>query len=210
MSEYPYPLFSEDGKVNCQLCGKPFLVIAPKHLETHGVTYSEYKLRFPDVPLSCEEFYTRSSYGKEKQIFVKETLDAFEEEVEVLEEPEIDDEIDIEEVLTKDKPNKPEDFCDISKDKVLDHLRCFFTNIRKDYMIQIFSPSEMLLFETISDFADPVLKINVEFPNCFWHNLDTHIKPNREITLQTNGWKVIKIKSKAPTFDQIKDALESS
>jgi len=209
MSEYPYPLFSEDGKVNCQICGKPFLVIAPKHLQTHGITYSEYKLRFPDVPLSCEEFYTRSSYGKEKQIFVKDTLDSFDEEIEVLEEPEIEDEIDIKEVLTKDKP-KSEDMFDKVKDKILDHLRSFFTNIRKDYMIQIFTPDKSLIFETISDFADPVLKINIEFPNCFWHNENSYAKPNRNTTLEQYGWKVIEITSKAPTFDEIKNSLDSS
>ena len=209
MSEYSYPFFNEEGKVNCQICGKPFLVIAPKHLAGHGIVYSEYKLRFPDAPLSCEEFDKQSKYGKEKKIFVQETLDEIGEEVEILEDPMIDEEIDLEKAFT-DEICDTGDICDKSKNKILDHLRVFFTNVRKDYLIQIFAPGQNLLFETISDFSDPVLKINIEFPNTFWHNKDAHFKPNRTISLQQYGWKVIEIKSNAPTYEQIKTAIESS
>ena len=110
-------------------------------------------------------------------------------------------------MFNKEVPES-EDICVTSKNKILDHLRSFFTNIRKDYMIQIFASGDNLLFETITDFADPVLQINIEFPNCFWHNQDTYIKPNREVTLSQYGWKVIEIKSKAPTFDQIRKIIE--
>jgi hypothetical protein len=212
MSEYSYPFFSEEGKVNCQLCGKPFLVIAPKHLATHGVIYSEYKLRFPNAPLSCEEFEKQSKYGKEKKIFVEETLDKIEEdfeEVEVLEDPSIDEEIDLEKAFT-DEVSDTGDICDKSKNKILDYLRSFYTNVRKDYMIQIFDLEKNLLFETISDFSDPVLKVNIEFPKTFWHNRDAYIKPSRKVTLQQYGWKVIEINSNSPTYEQIKTAIESS
>jgi len=209
MNEYPYPIFSEDGKVNCQLCGKPFLVIAPKHLSTHGVTYSEYKLRFPDVPLSCEEFYTRSSYGKEKQIFVKETLDSFEDEIEVEKDPIVEGEINIE-MLADDIKESSKDICVTLKNKTLEHLKSFFTNIKKDFVIQIFSPNNLLVFETISDFSDPVLKINIEFPKCFWHNQSVYTQMNRDNILKENGWKVIRINSNSPTFEQIKNSIKSS
>lgn len=207
MSEYSYPFFNEEGKVLCQVCGKPYLVIAPKHLATHGIVYSEYKLRFPDAPLSCEEFDGLSKYGREKQIFVDETLSEMGEEVEVLEDPKIEEELDIEEIFIKDHIESSDIF-HTAKNKILDHLRSFFTNIRKDYMIQIVAPDGRTLFETISDFADPILKIDVEFPKCFWHNEDAHIKPNRKITLEEYGWKIIEINSKAPTFDQIKKEVE--
>ena len=62
--EYPHPLFSEDKKVVCQICGKPFQVISPKHLAQHNLRYAEYKLRFPDAPLSNSEFAASSKYGK--------------------------------------------------------------------------------------------------------------------------------------------------
>lgn len=216
MNEYSYPFFNEDGKVNCQLCGKPFLVIAPKHLATHKIVYSEYKLRFPNAPLSCEEFEGRSKHGKEKQIFVKQSLEEIKkedeeikEEIEVLEDPSIEEEINIEKALTRDISDTG-DICDRSKNKILDVLRSFYTNIRKDYMIQIYSIDGHLIFESISDFSDPVLKVNIEFTNCFWHNKDSYIKPNRNVTLRQYGWQVIEIKSKSPTFEQIKKAIESS
>ena len=74
--EYPYPLLNkEDGKVSCQLCGKSFLVITPRHLSTHNVTYSEYKMRFPNAPLSCEEFAIRGKYGKDKDLFMEQMIE---------------------------------------------------------------------------------------------------------------------------------------
>ena len=205
--EYSYPFFSEEGKVLCQVCGKPYLVIAPKHLATHGIVYSEYKLRFPDAPLSCEEFDGLSKYGREKQIFVDETLAEMGEEIEVSEDPEVEEELDIEEIFTKEY-TRSGDMFNVAKNKILDHLRSFFTNIRKDYMIQIFTPDKRLLFETISDFSDPVLKVNVEFPKCFWHNRDAYVKPNRTVTLEQDGWKIIEINSNNPTYEQIKKAIE--
>ena len=40
MSEYPFPFFNEEGKVNCQICGKSYLVIVPRHLALHNIVYS--------------------------------------------------------------------------------------------------------------------------------------------------------------------------
>lgn len=210
MSEYPFPFFDEEGKVNCQICGKSYLVIVPRHLATHDVVYSEYKLRFPGAPLSSEEFDGRSKFGKEKQIFVKDTLAEIEDEVYVDEEPEIEEEINLEQILVKESDSKSQDICNSSKDKILDHLRSFFMNIRKDHMIRIFSPDGRLLFESISDFADPVLKIDIEFPKTFWHNEGAYINPNRKGTLEMYGWKIIEINSVAPTFKQISKAISSS
>ncbi|MFW9871475.1 MAG: hypothetical protein ACFFG0_00025 [Candidatus Thorarchaeota archaeon] len=209
MNEYSYPFFSEEGKVNCQICGKGYLVIAPRHLATHGVEYSEYKLRYPDAPLSCEEFGTQSKYGKEKNIFVQETLEELDEEVEVLESPVIEEEIDLVKSF-EDEITNSGDICVTSKNKILNYLKTHFSNVRKDYMIQLFSPDKFLLFETISDFADPVLKVNIEFPKTFWHNQDAYVKPSRDVTLKRNGWKVIKINSNAPTYEQIRKAIERS
>ena len=221
MSEYDYEPFSEDGKVVCQICGKSFLVISPRHLGTHNITYSEYKLRFPDAPLSCEEFNARGKYGKEKRIFVEDELKKFDEPIveqnEIKEDddipehdvnPTIDEEIDFEQVLETVKP-KSLDICDTSKDAVLDCLRAFFTNIKKDYMIQIFGPNNALEFEYITDFADPVLKINVEFPNAFWHNRMAYVDASRDEKLKGYGWKIIKINSRAPNPSNIIKVIQS-
>jgi len=210
MSEYTYELFNEEGKVVCQICGKAFLVISPRHLGTHNITYSEYKLRFPDAPLSCEEFNARGKYGKEKQIFVEEELKKL-DEPEIEDdipshdvEPTIDEEIDFEQVLEE---ARSKDICDNSKDAILDYLRAIFTNIKKDYMIREYSIDNRMLFEFITDFADPVLKVNFEFPNTFWHNSMSYNDVNRDIKLKECGWKIFKIKSKSPSIKIIKNLL---
>ena len=220
MSEYSHPLLNEEGKVICQICGKAYLIISPRHLGTHKITFSEYKLRFPDAPISCEEFNAMGKYGKEKNIFVKDELEKIEkdDEVEIQEididipehdvEPVVAEEINFQEVADSAKP-KVEDACSIAKDKILDHLRAFFTNIKKDYMIRILLLNGDLIFESITDFADPILKIDIEFPNTFWHNRMAHDDLNRNLKLKEYGWKVIKIESKAPSFKDISKAVNS-
>jgi very-short-patch-repair endonuclease len=220
MSEYPHEFFNKDKKVVCQICGKAYLVISPRHLGTHKITYSEYKLRFPEAPLSCEEFNVLGKYGKEKQIFVEhelKKLDDVPDEPKIQEidddipendvEPIIEEEIDFGQILETAKPVS-KDICDISKDKILDYLKALFTNIKKDYKIQEFLSDNRMLFEFISDFSDPVLKINIEFPNTFWHN-EMVRDLTRDDKLKEHGWKVIRINSKNPTFKNITDAIES-
>lgn len=224
MSEsYPYPFVTEKGKVVCQICGKDYLIISPRHLKTHNLTFDEYKLRFPEAPISSKEFNKLGKIGKDKNVFVEQELASIEneekkikqmleEDVDIPEkdvEPTIDQEIDFEKVY-EESPQKDKDNFSLTKNKILDHLRAFYTNVKKDYMIQIFDIQNHLLFEFISDFADPVLKVNIEFPNTFWHNRMAYEDVNRDRRLAEYGWKVIRIKTQAPQFKDIQDALESS
>ncbi len=207
MTEYPYPYTTPEGKVICQICGKPYLVISPKHLTKHNITYSEYKIRFPDAPLSSKEFAAKGKYGKEKHLFVKETIDEMEADEVPVNEPIVEDEIDFEKVM-RENPVNP-DMCNTHKDKILDHLRSFFTNIKKDYMIQVFSIDNRMIYEAISDFSDPVLKITIDFPNTFWHNRALYDDPTKEKKLKEFGWKVVKINGKSPSFKKITKIIES-
>jgi len=217
MSEYSYPLFNEQGKVVCQICGKPYLVISPRHLGTHNVKYDEYKLRFPDAPLSSSEFNASSKYGKEKTIFVKEEMDKFEdesdlpneevEEIIVDEDPEIEDEIDLSMLLKKEKEKEP-DIMARGKNKILDYLRAYFTNIEKDYLIDQIGMDGMLKFQFITDFCDPVLKVVIQFPKAFWHNREMAVDPNKNLKLKQYGWKVVEFKSAGPSFKEIGKRIE--
>lgn len=215
MSEYTFDFFNEDGKVVCQICGKPYLVISPRHLGTHNITYSEYKLRFPEAPLSCEEFNAMGKYGKEKHIFVETELKKIDEaDTEIIDDipeddvnPTIDEGIDFDQIL-KTIPPKEKDICVTSKNEILDYLKSIFTNIKKDYMIQVFTPGNKLEFEFISDFADPILKVNIEFPKTFWHNRMAYDDLTRGDKLKRHGWKVIKINSNPPTFEKIRNEIE--
>jgi len=218
MSEYSYPMFNEHGKVVCQICGKPYLVISPRHLGTHNIKYNEYKLRFPDAPLSSEEFNASSKYGKEKVLFVEKEMSKFEEEVELPDEkieevivdndePEIEDEIDLSMLLKKEK-DESKDIMAKGKNRILDYLRVYFTNIQKDYTVQHRTIDNILRFHFITDFCDPVLKIVIQFPKTFWHNQEMAVDPNKNYKLRQAGWKVIEINSVSPSFKEITSHIQ--
>lgn len=207
MGEYEYPLINDDGKIICQLCGKPFLVISPKHLVNHKITYSEYKLRFPNAPLSSAEFDSRSKYGKEKGIFQDDEPEKLiiGDEKFVDEEPEIEEVLDLQNIINSEKRNK----IDNSKHKILDHLRMYFSNIKMNYSIRENWPDGRTIFQFITDFADPILKIDIEFPKTFWHNQEQFIDLNRNKKLEEHGWKVVEINSPSPSFKEIDEVLNN-
>lgn len=218
MSEYSYPMFNDQKKVICQLCGKPYLVISPRHLERHNIKYDEYKLRFPDAPLSSEEFNAISKYGKEKVIFVETELTKFkdkilDEDVEKItiepndDEPSIEDEIELRAVLEGER--KETDIIAKHKNKILDHLRTHFTNIQKDFKVRNVGMDGRLKFEFITDFCDPVLKLIFQFPKTFWHNSELAIDPNKNEKLKQSGWKVIEFKSLNPSLQDIEIRIKS-
>jgi hypothetical protein len=201
-----YPPFDEEtGKVNCQICGKPFLVISPRHLGRHNITYSEYTSRYPNAPLSSKEFSAKTKYGKVKDLFKPKYEDQFEEVV-VEEEPNIEDDIDIEKMLKEKSYSDP---VKQSKAQVLDTLRSYFTNIRPDYMIEEYGKmSKRLKYQFITDFTDPILRVVVQCPNAFWHNNDTTIDPMKNDKLRQDGWKVIIISQKSPTRKEIQRVVD--
>jgi very-short-patch-repair endonuclease len=212
MGEIPYPdFFDKNGKVICQLCGKAFLVISPRHLLKHNITYSEYKLRFPNCPLSTDKFVSATKYGREKGVFTTYENLLKEKGICVAEEckePEIDDSFEIGEVIALTKKVE-KDFSTKNKDKILDHLKMFLTNVRKDYLVQVKIPDGRVFYETISDFCDPVLKLVIDFPETFWHNIDKCLDPNRQSKLNSDGWRIITIKGRAPTFGDIEKILSN-
>lgn len=204
MVEYNFSYFEEEsGKVNCQICGKPYLVISPRHLQSHNIKYSEYKLRFPDAPLSCEEFGTVSKYGKEKGMF-SESEEVVIDEKYLVDEPEIE-EINIDTVILPSGTAK----VDKLKGRVYDHLRTFFSNVKVNYMIREKLIDGRTLFEFITDFADPVLKIDLEFPDTFWHNKEQYIDLTRDQKLESRGWKIIKIKGNNPNLKDIEKEVKN-
>jgi len=196
-----YPPFDEEtGKVNCQICGKPFLVISPRHLGKHNITHGDYTKRYPTAPLSSKEFSAKTKYGKLKDLF-KPTEPSEFEEVVVDEEPNIEDEVDIEAILKERSYNDP---VKQSKAQVLDILKSFFSNVRADYTIEEYGKmSNRLKYQYITDFTDPILRVVIQFPNTFWHNNDVTIDPRKNEKLREDGWKVINIKNRAPNRKEI-------
>lgn len=201
MSEYPHPLFNEKGKVVCQICGKAYLVISPKHLEKHNIIYADYTKRFPKAPLSTQEFKARGKFGKTK-LFENDEIGP--EQLVDEKEPEVE-ELDVEKLLKSHKSVTP---MEAMKAKILDHLRMYFANIKKDYMISQFGTDNRLKFEFITDFCDPILRVVIQFPDTFWHNMEAAIDLNKNIKLAQYGWKVIEIPTVNPSFDLIDQHLD--
>ena len=208
MSEYSFPLYDEKGKVNCQICGKPFMTISPRHLKGHNVSFADYFKRFPEAPKSNPEFAARSKYGKNKTIFKnqEDIPSIIGDDIVVDEEPEIDElpiQREVERLAKKVSP------MEATKNKFKDHLRLYFANIQQDYLIMHYDERDgRLQFEFISDFCDPVLKVVVQFPNTFWHNQEAAIDLNKNLKLANAGWKVIEITGTSPSLDQIDTAMK--
>lgn len=203
MSEYPYPFFNEKSQVHCQLCGKAFLVISPTHLSRkHNVKYKDYVKRYPLAPLTSDEFIARGKYGKNKDLFPQDEIGA-EQLVDEFE-PEIE-ELNVEKLLEKYQPLSP---MEAMKNRIRDHLKLHFSNIKQDYTITQYGPDERLKFEFITDFCDPILKVVVQFPDTFWHNQEAGIDHNKNLKLSQYGWKVIEIPTNNPSFELIDKMID--
>ena len=202
-----YPPFDEEtGKIICQICGKKYLVISPKHLLKHDITHADYTKRYPSAPLSSKEFNAKSKYGKVKDIFAPTENPDELEEVVVNEQPNIEDDIDIEKILKEKSYRDP---VKQSKAQILDTLRSYFTNVRMNYMIEEYGTmSGRLKYQYITDFTDPILRIVIQFPNTFWHNRDTNIDPLKNDKLRDDGWKVLVVKGRAPNQKDIQEVVD--
>ena len=223
MSNSPYPKLNEKGHVVCQICGQAFKVIVATHLKKHEVSMDQYKQRFPEAPISSDEFKTTQKYAATTDLFKekaipKEKLEAiiddvvyeFPEEVIVQEEPEIEElELD---VLPKKAVKETTSIDPIKrmKNNIFKCLQQFYPNIQENFMIQKLSLTNHLEYEFITDFADPVMRINIEFPDTFWHNRHMYVDPTRNSKLMLDGWKVIEIHSSSPSIEKIENAIVSS
>jgi hypothetical protein len=208
--ELPFEPFDNKGKVVCQICGKSFLVISPRHIAVHKIKYADYTKRYPTAPLSSDAFNVKSKYGKNSTLFVDDADlkgDLLDEEIMVDEEPELDD-LEFENEMHKIM-EEVRDPMAAQKLRVLDHLRLHFANIEKDYMVRHYAPNKNLIYEFVTDFCDPVLRVVIQFPNTFWHNNDKHIDPLKNRKLEEQNWKVLIVDSRAPTPRDIDKVIDS-
>jgi hypothetical protein len=199
-----HPEFDSKGKVVCQICGKSFLVISPLHLKKHNIIFSDYVKRYPNAPVSSEEFNKRSKIGRDK-----DTLFMEQQEKEIVQSevnPEIE-ELDIEKIMLKEIAENP---MKSSKNRILDILRVLYTNVRSDYIIRQFGTDGNLKFEFVTDFCDPILKIVIQFPDTFWHNQEMYIDLNKKIKLESYGWLYFEIPTDNPSKELIDKYLLTS
>lgn len=201
LKEMNFPTFNEKGKVLCQECGKPFMILTPSHLKTHNLKYGEYKDKYPDAPITTEEFKALSKYSKPSK-YTEEDFKILGKEVVIDEDiPVIDDEFEMPKNQVAESFDNP---MDAKKYEIFNFMIDFLPDLKMDCQIEIFDIQQNLIFSTISDFSDSFLKVNVQFPDTFWHNMDALGSDlNREQKLSEYGWKTITIKSNFPSIKSI-------
>jgi len=119
-------------------------------------------------------------------------------------EPRIEEDIDITSAYGAEKI----DIFYAARERVLDELKRFLPDIQKSYAIRSLYPvTNIVIFEFMTDFADPLRKIDIEFPNTFWHHRDV-ADTARKSKLEELGWRIIELQTDSPTRQEIEKAFE--
>lgn len=217
MSEYPHPEFDQEGKVICQICGKPLNIISPSHLRKHDINLQQYKEKFKGINVTSEKFRVVSKFCHSsalaptpkplneimEEVIVDQPISPIEDLTKIIEKAsEPPTKINI---LPPQKPKSKNPMKDM-KTRILMMIKPYFLNIQQDYEVQIFTGTGHLLHEFITDFADPNQKIVINFPQTFWHNKNPDPAVNKR--LSEHGWKVIEIYSLAPGNKEIAEVLK--
>ena len=217
--------YDDNGLVICQLCGKVYHFITPKHLsKSHEMTTKEYREKFPEAPMARKGFYDTLKEKKEtRKIMEKEiVLEPIVEElndsiIEDLDESFDSDSFKESESIVKlaerkvPVPEKSSDPMD-DKMKIISYLKLSFPNIKNNYMFKKKKPDGTVECQFVTDMADPSFKIMFDFPKAFWHNeqigISSHI---RNQLLKSYGWKIITITTSMPkVLDKVTSFLVHS
>ena len=143
-------------------------------------------------------------YGKNKDLFIQGKNECETDLVDEQAEPEIES-LGLETFVKNQKALTP---MESMKKRILDHLKLYFSNIKMDYLVRQFGCDENLKFEFITDFCDPILKIVIQFPETFWHNMESALDPNKNYKLGQYGWKIIEIPTNNPSFELINKYID--
>jgi len=122
-----------------------------------------------------------------------------------IEELDLNTPLDIEEAVEESKLLDPEGLN--SKKSTFLFLKTIYPTVVADFNIQKFFQGKHLQYQYITDIADPINKIDFEFPDTYWHN-EGPIDLMRDTKLRANGWKIVTVKGMNPTSEKIRNALE--
>lgn len=196
--ELKYPK-GRNGKTICQECGREFSLISPKHLkEKHnGMTMAEYKLKYPDCPISSKAFVASTATFRDSVLF---------KDIEGLPSEPLDSDIEIAELEDGKFRHSVLKLEGVSKNKVdiLIFLHDAYPYLENNYSIEKrHFHDDRLLWKYITDMADPVKKVIFDFPDAFWHNEDPYPDPQKYDKLREDGWIVIVIDKHYPTVQDV-------
>ena len=204
-------------KVKCLICNREFdYILAPAHLKTHQLTLKEYKEMYPDAVLITSEYIEKQKRSHDphrknpilpKQVETKPGIVVEKKLVFKSEEKPKESKPIAYAVCNPKKENKKNILED--KEFIIEYLgeRFIGNKVINNYFIESWTLSGYMSYRLISDIAIPSLKLDFEFPNAFWHNLDRP-KQVRDSILEKDGWTVITVEDKNPTVQSIEKQLK--
>ena len=226
-----FPEFSEKGEVICQECGKGFKVLTGTHTRKHNMTIEQYRVKYPGAPTSGKMFSLTMSHAK-REIFEEkpdtvpvpsgddsitdEVLD--DEHAPTIEEIQshIKDE-DLSDFVMEDEERKTKPIPTKEVQKGFENLRdkyelykflqIKYPFVQNNYMVRKLLLSGHLEYEIITDMADPINKVDFEFPNAFWHNRMPYIDPHRNLKLERDGWTIVTVNERAPRVKHLQKLI---
>lgn len=215
--EAKYPVFTEDGKIICQVCGKSFKMLTQSHTLMHGFSPKSYKEKFgtPLFAESSKRKISTSLKARNISLFKNQENKPAIPELELLDDDSVPDIQDLKELPEPINKKKDPSF---AKTDIACFLETIFSgrDAKENYFIEEYSGSGAfpgtthLKYSFITDITIPSLKLAFFFPDTFWHNREAALDPNKYSKLSEDGWKSIIVKGSAPSHDQIKQELRKS
>jgi hypothetical protein len=195
--ELKYPK-GRNNKTICQECGREFSLISPKHLKSkhNGMTMAEYKLKYPDCPVSSK------AYKASRVTYIDSVL--FQSD-EALPREILDKDVEIANLIEGVK-HTVLNLTGVSKNKadILMFLHDAYPYLEDNYSIEKrHFYDDSLIYKYITDMADPIKKVIFDFPDSFWHNEDPYPDPHKFGKLKDDGWIVIIVDKHYPTVQDV-------
>lgn len=207
----------EEETVKCLLCGKEFKnCISHQHVfKEHGITLKEYREKFPGSNINTESYrkILSNNMRHKKQIEIKDL-----EKAPILDKTKIPEIKDIDlfkkvdelrDFTVKSKKYFDNKHSSMPDDKlqILNFLVSIFSEeIIDSYFVTKFTMTGSVEYMLVTDIAIPSLKIDIEFPNTFWHNYDRP-KEIRDSILINDKWKIININNRIPKISDVEKAV---
>lgn len=190
-----------NGKCVCQECGKPYSLITPAHLKTHNLTLEEYRLLYPDCPISGAQHLASTNLYQDSVLFK-------DKEGEIA--PPTKEEEALSLLKSSGRPHSILKLKGVPKNKadILTYLHDAYPYMENNYLVEKKHFNDgRLLWSYITDMADPVKKVIFDFPDAFWHNNDEYPDHQKNKILKEDGWIIVTVNKHYPT---VQDVIEDT